>query len=190
MSRTIVQIVAARELRGGDTVHHLNAGTSDTVTEVIHGITAQTAYWSGDDAVLRDLDFSRSVTVDYADRSADILGTDDAVAITPRDRSIVVYRTRWTPEDDGAGGTTEPDYMNDTTEEVIDCEDGADTIDLTILRLTDLGLVGNPEHVDRYEDPDGSKTVDYYTGEREIVSAVLRDFTEDDERLVRYYVPA
>lgn len=183
MSRTIVQVIAASELRAGDVIVNVHEDIRATVADVLRG-TDHLRYWQGDDSY----NGIGGITVTFADRSADTFNGSEPVIVEPRDRSIMVYRTRWTPEDDGHGGTTEPDFLNDTREEVIDCEDGADTIDTTILYLRDLGLLGNSEHVDRYIDPDGSRTIDYGTAEREIVLAVLRDFSAEEEETIRGYI--
>lgn len=186
MSRTIVQVIEARDLRAGDVIVNVHEDMRETVADVLRGAEHR-AYWAGDDSsVVGDL--QTFLTVTFANRSADTFQQSERVIVEPRDRSVIVYRTRWTPEDDGHGGTTEPDYMRDTVEEVIDCEDGADTIDTTILRLRDLGVFGDEEHIDRYRDADGSRIVDYATGEREEILAVLRDFSDEDELTIRGYV--
>jgi hypothetical protein len=96
---------------------------------------------------------------------------------------IRVFKLRFFPEDVYEGDI---DY-SDTIEEIVDClpEDGTDD---TIVSLAVDGLpCGEPSEMPGfspglwYSDPDGSQTVDYYTGEREEISGHLYGFTDQEQ---------
>ena len=100
---------------------------------------------------------------------------------------VMIYRRRYLPEDVVDGDIT----SDDVSEQVIDCLPDADQsetpAELASEALDDVG--GEPSNYpwcpgSWYSHPDGSVTVNYYTGEREEPSGHLYGFTMDEEQAV------
>jgi hypothetical protein len=90
---------------------------------------------------------------------------------------VRVVDRRYLPEDVHEGDIT----SDDVRQNVIDCTAVAGTtaVDEAVRAVRDLGLTF--EGGDWASDPDGSRDVDYATGERSEVSAHLYGFTDDEQ---------